>query len=90
MIIQALMDVVYLLVSLLTAPISIPSMPEGVSEVLNSMLEYIGVGIGLLANWTDLGYLMLLFGMVLAVDAAMLIYKLVMWFLRKIPMLGIK
>lgn len=90
MIIEALMDVVYMLVSLLTAPISIPSMPEGVSDVLNSMLEYIGVGIGLLANWTDLGYLMLLFGLVLAVDAAILIYKVVMWFLRKIPMLGIK
>lgn len=90
MIIEALMDVVYMLVSLLTAPISIPSMPEGVSDVLNSMLEYIGVGIGLLANWTDLGYLILLFGLVLAVDAAMLIYKVVMWFLRKIPMLGIK
>ena len=90
MIIELLLDVVYVLVSLLTAPIDIPSMPDEVQAVISGTLEYFEMGLGIAANYFDLGYLMILFGLVLAVDAGMLLYKLVMWFLRKIPMLGIK
>lgn len=90
MIIEALMNVVYTLVSLLTLPINIPSMPEDVRTFISEALEYIRMGLGLLLNWTDLGYLLILFGLVLAVDVGILVYKAVMWFLRKIPMLGIE
>lgn len=90
MIIQGLLDVVYTLISLLTSPINIPSMPDGVQNFISEALEYIRLGLGLLVNWTDLGYLLTLFGLVLAVDVGLLLYKAVMWFLRKIPMLGIK
>lgn len=88
MLIEGLMNVVYTLFSLLLTPINIPSMPDGVRSFISEALEYIGLGLALLKNWTDLGYLLTLFALVLAVDAGLLLYKLVMWFLRKIPMLG--
>lgn len=90
MIIKALMELIYNLFAILTAPINIPGLPEDVKTMITSALEYIQMGLGLLANWTDLPYLLVLFGIVAAVDVGMLLYKLVMWVLAKIPMLGIK
>lgn len=88
MIIEALMQLVFNLFALLTLPISIPSLPEEVSVVIESFLEYLQTGILLFAAYFDIGYLMLLFGIVVAVDVGVLLYKFVMWILRKIPMLG--
>lgn len=90
MIIEALMNVVYVLFELLTMPISIPGLPEGVRGVMTGALDYISVGVALLANYCDIGYLVTLFGVILAVDAGMLIYKFVMWIIKKIPMIGIQ
>ena len=90
MIIEALMQVVFVLFELLTSPISIPSLPDEVHSFLNSALVYLENGISILSNYVDLSYLSILIGIVLAVDAGLLIYKLVMWIIRKIPMLGIE
>lgn len=90
MIIEALMQVVFVLFELLTTPISIPALPEQVHDFLNSAMGYLQTGIGILRNYVDLSYLGILIGVVLAVDAGLLIYKLVMWIIRKIPMLGIE
>ncbi|MBQ8239825.1 MAG: hypothetical protein IJZ38_03145 [Bacteroides sp.] len=90
MIIKALMDLIYNLFVLLTSPISIPGLPDEVSGFISYALEYIRLGIGLLANWTDIGYLLVLFGIVVAVDVGVLLYKLVMWVIAKIPMIGIE
>ena len=89
MIVKALLDLVYLLFDLWSLPIDLPSMPENVSQILSSTLEYVKTGLALLANWTDLGYLLILFGVVVLVDAGVHIYNFVMWVLRKIPALGI-
>lgn len=89
MIIEALLGVVYTLFSLLTAPIDIPDLPEDVSLVVTSLVEYIGTGIGILSNYVHLSYLLLLFGLVVAIEAGIWIYKLVMFFVRKIPALGV-
>lgn len=88
MIIEALMQVVYRLFAILTSPINIPSLPDGVKTVMSDVLGYLETGIALLANYTDLEYLLVLFGLIIAVDVGILLYKLVMWILRKIPMLG--
>lgn len=90
MLIEGLLNIVYSLLELLTAPINIPGMPDEVRSLITIALDYIKVGIALLANWTHLEYLLLLFGLVLGVDVGLLLYKLVMWFLKKIPMLGIE
>lgn len=83
------MNVVYVLFEILTMPISIPGLPEGVRDVVTGALDFISVGVALLANYCDIGYLVTLFGVILAVDAGMLIYKFVMWIIKKIPMVGI-
>lgn len=90
MIIEGLLNVVYALFSLLTAAINIPAMPEEIQEVILQVIDYLTTGIALLANWTHFGYLLVLFGVVLAVDTGILLYQLIMWFVRKIPMLGIE
>lgn len=90
MIIEALMNVIYLLFELLTMPISIPGLPDGVRDVVSGAMEYISVGVALLANYCDIGYLVTLFGVILAVDAGMLIYKFILWIIKKIPMIGIE
>jgi hypothetical protein len=65
MIIEGLLNVVYALFSLLTAAINIPAMPEEIQEVILQVIDYITTGIALLANWTHLGYLLVLFGVVM-------------------------
>lgn len=90
MIIEALLNVVYAIFSLLTTPIDIPDLPAEVSQVVTSAIEYVGTGIAVLSNYVHLPYLLTLFGVVVAIEAGVLIYKLVMFFLKKIPMLGIE
>lgn len=90
MIIEALMQVIFVLFELLTSPISIPPMPEQVHNFLNSALVYIEIGVGLISNYIDISYLTTLLGIIIAVDVGLLLYKLVMWIIRKIPMLGIQ
>lgn len=89
MIINVLLDLIYGVFSLLTAPIDIPGMPEEVSQVIGTMLEYVSMGISFMGNFVNMPYLLVLFGIIVAVDVGMLLYKLVMWVIRKIPMLGV-
>lgn len=90
MIITMIMDVIYAVFSLLTAPINIPSFPDSIDAVLAQFIEYISFGAGILANYTHLGYLLTLFGVVIAVDVGIMLYHFVMWILKKIPMLSIR
>lgn len=89
MIVMGLMDLVYNLFALLTAAINIPSLPESISTVMDMVLGALSTGLGLLACYCHLDYLLVLWGILIAVDAGLLIYKFVMWILRKIPMLGL-
>ena len=73
-----------------TVAMHIPPMPDQVQDVLDQALSYITPGIGILACYCDIDYLFVLFGVILAVDAGVLIYKLVMWVLKKIPAAGIE
>ena len=88
MIIEALMQVVYKIFEILTLPIQIPALPEEINGVIDTVVGYLEMGLGILANYTDLGYLLILFGLVISVDVGVMLYKFVMWVLRKIPMLG--
>ena len=90
MIIEALLNAMLSVFSFLTSGINIPSMPAEVSQYMQEALEYVSMGVGILGNYTHIGYLLILLGVIVAVDAGVLIYKLVMWVLRKIPMLGIE
>ncbi len=90
MIVNALIDMLYGLIDWLTSGLNIPALPEEVIQVAASVTQYLVMGLKFIANYTHLDYLLVLFGVVAAVDAGMLVYKFVMWVLRKIPMLGIE
>ena len=85
MIIQLISDIIYITIWNATAIMNIPRIPEEVSHYLGQAMEYIGFGIGILGNFTDIGYLLSLWMIVVAVDAGLIVYKLVMWVLKKIP-----
>ena len=90
MIIEAVINVLYSVFALLTKPINIEKLPESVSNALQSALEYISAGFGIVGQFCHLSYLTVLFGLIIAVDAGVLIYKIVMWVIKKIPFLGIE
>lgn len=89
MIIELLLDMIYGLFSLLTALIEIPQMPDEATAYITQFFDYLAMGAGILANYTPFGYIMILFGVILAVDVGIKLYHFVMWILKKIPMLGI-
>lgn len=90
MLINSIMDMFIALFSLLTSAISIPDFPTSVTETLNSGLSYISDGLGIIRYFTHFNYLLVLLGIILAVNAAVHLYGFVMWVLRKIPFLSIE
>lgn len=89
MIIKLLIDLIYTVLSVLTMPINIPDLPSEVSSYVSTLIEYVGTGLGILSNYCHLNYLLTLFGIVIAVEVGVMLYKIVMFILKKIPMLGI-
>lgn len=89
MIIEMLLDMLYGLFSLLTAAIKIPQMPDEATSYITQFFDYLEAGAGILANYTPFAYIMILFGVILAVDIGIKLYHFVMWILRKIPMIGV-
>lgn len=89
MIVEGLLHLIYWLLSLLLAPITIESLPEGVSDAVSWATTYISQGLSILAAFTHLGYLLTLFSFVIIIDISMILYKFIRWLLRKIPMVEI-
>lgn len=88
MIIEMLIDVIYNVINT-TMFFEIPKLPPEVSGYIDTAFDYIEAGAGIVANYVPLPYFMTLFGLLLAIDGAIIIYHLVMWILRKIPMAGV-
>lgn len=89
MIIEMLLDALYSLFSLLTSAINIPGLPTEANDYITQFFSYLTAGAGILANYTPFAYIMVLFGVILAVDVGIKLYHFVMWIIKKIPMLGI-
>lgn len=89
MIIQALLEMVTWLMDTLII-FEIPSFPEQVYGYLDTAKEYLVVGGGIFANYAPMEYVVTLYGIILAVDAGILIYHLVMWIIKKVPFLGMQ
>lgn len=90
MIVEALLTLVEKLLRVFLGRITVPGMPEefGVAfEFLEQLLNYARNLISLFLPWkiVTIG-----FPILIAIMSAEYIYALVMWILRKIPMLGIK
>ena len=76
--------------SVLTAALNIPGIPDSVKEFVAVTLDYVSTGIAILSNYMDVEYVLSLFFIVIAVDAGIMLYKIILWVLKKIPMLGIE
>ncbi len=90
MLIELILDALYGIFSVLTAPINIPRLPESVHGFLDTAFGYLQSGAGIVANYVDLTFLLAIFGIILTVDIGIHLYHFVMWILRKIPMLSIE
>lgn len=90
MIIKLLLQLVYQIFNVLTLPINIPDLPAEINNVITTIIQYVGTGLAILENYTHLSYLLILFGIVVAIDVGLWLYKLIMFFVRKIPMLNVR
>lgn len=88
MLIQLLLNLIYTVFDKLLV-FSIPQLPAEVQTYVDSFFDYLVMGGSILANYTPLPYLMTLFGIVLAVEIGINVYKFVMWILRKIPVISV-
>ena len=88
MILKGLFFLVTALINLI--PFSLPALPESLTTVVSSFKTYLIGGIGMLKAYTDWSYLMVLFNIVLTMEAVFYGYKLVMWIISKIPALNVK
>lgn len=90
MIIESLLNAIFSVFETLFSGINIPGMPEGMSEQVvsffNNTLNYAGSLISLFVPWSQVK---IFFPILIVILSSEEIYKLVMWVLRKIPMLGI-
>lgn len=89
MILEGLLAIVQKLLETLLSPINIPDLPSDVSAVITKAMTYLLDGLGIFAAYTHYQFLMALLAIVIIIDAAMLVYKFVLWILRKIPAVGI-
>ena len=90
MLIELLLDNLFGIFQLLTTPINIPKFPLSVQVYINSAMEYLEAGAGILANYVNLHFFLIVFGIILAVDIGINLYHFVMWILRKIPFISIE
>lgn len=92
MIIKALLDLIYNVLSVLLV-ISLPSMPETVTSVINQVLGYMVTGISVIRVFIGQQAMMtlaVLLALILALNAAYFLYSFVFWVIRKIPMLNVR
>lgn len=89
MIIEMFLDAIYNIFDILTSFISIPPMPDEVHTFIEQAFDYISAGVGILANYTDLTFLLILAGVIIAIDVGIAIYHFVLWVIKKIPVASI-
>lgn len=90
MIIESLLNAIFSVFEKVFSVINIPGMPDGMSEQVvgffNDVLNYAGSLISLFVPWSQVK---IFFPILIVILSSEEIYKLVMWVLKKIPMLGI-
>lgn len=94
MIIKKLLDLcLSLLTSLLSGVEGIPDVPDGLLTIVQTMLQYVVSGIDLLAMFlgeTAVSFMGICLDVIIAANLFYFGYSAVMWFVKKIPFLGIK
>lgn len=89
MIISALLNVVKGLINVLFGWVQLPAVPEEVTSVVDTVFTYMEQGLGILWIFVPQQLVLVLLPLVIVVHNFDHLYKLGMWILRKIPMVGI-
>lgn len=81
------------LVSLILSPliklIDFPVVPDGLAAYIEKFLDYIKQGMGFISYFLPMSLVKAIISFVIACELFMFGYRVVMWILKKIPMLGI-
>lgn len=85
MILQAVIDLLVGLVKLCFGWINLPPLPVQIQNVLDTVLGYMRDGIGILAWFIDLNYVLVLVPIVIVIINFDKVYRLTMFVLRKLP-----
>lgn len=90
MIIKGLLSLIIGLLRILFGWVSFPAMPEAVTTVFETLIEYIGAGMGFVWLIVPKELVLVLLPIVLVLSNFDKLYGVIMWILRKIPFLGIE
>lgn len=91
MIIELVLDVVLsILTALFSLLPSLPQLPAAITDVWNQILQYLNQGMGFVGSWLYLPVALPCLGLIVAVELWDDFYKMVRWFVNKIPFLNIK
>lgn len=92
MLVKALLDLIYNLLDLVLFA-ELPAMPDTVLTLLDEVTSYVVMGVDVLRSFIGSSALMviaLIFNLVLSFHLFYMVWSMVFWILRKIPMLNIK
>ena len=84
MVIEMFLNVIYNIFDILLV-FEIPSLPTEVMSYLETGFDYLAAGGGILANYVPMSYFMMLLGIVIIIEGALLTYRFVMFVMSKIP-----
>lgn len=90
MIIKGLFSLIIGLLNILFSWVSFPPMPASVDTAFQTLLQYIGEGIGFVWLIVPREMVLAVLPVVLVLSNFDKLYGVIMWILRKIPFLGIK
>lgn len=89
MIIESLCNKIFDLIYLVIGVFDVPPLPDETLNYLETATSLFQNGINLLNVFMPMNYMLICLGIIIGIDVAVMIYKLVMWIIRKIPMLNI-
>lgn len=92
MIITALLNLIASLLSVVLV-FDLPQWPSQIDQLFQTVISWMVTGVEVFRAFVGqetLTIISVLLGLILAMNAAYLVYSLVFWVLRKIPMFGIK
>ena len=90
MILEAIFELVFMLLSIIFAPIQLPGLPPEVQSIVDQVIGYIVGAVDLLGFFLDWNMVKILIPIVIIIVNLDKIWHLIMFILRKIPFLGME
>lgn len=90
MIIELIKKLLTFVTDTIFSVIDLPAVPPGLANAVNTMFGYMRQGMGIINFFCPLEAISPAIDLFIAVWAVIHVYDIVMWVLRKIPMLGIE